>query len=71
MNEGDLIYIPQGVNLFNYGKQGPMSLMKTDKPVTAVFLGNESVHVCNVFVGGIKVCVDKKYVYSMDRSYAS
>jgi len=65
MIQGDLIYIPQDVTLFNYGKHGPMKVMKTDKPMTGVFLGEENVHVYNVFVDGVKVLVDKKYVYNM------
>ena len=66
MNQGDLIYIPQDVTLFNYGKHGPMRVTKTNKPTTAVFLGEENVHVYNVFVDGIRALVDKKYVYYME-----
>lgn len=68
MNQGDLIYIPQDVTLFNYGKHGAMRVDKTNKPTTGVFLGEENVHVLSVFVNGIKVLVDKKYVYSMEET---
>jgi hypothetical protein len=69
MNQGDLIYIPADVTLFNFGKHGPARVEKTDKPTTGVFLGEENVHVLNVFVNGLRVLVDRKYVYSMEEKH--
>tara|TARA_B100001094_G_scaffold187226_1_gene181450 strand:+ start:1803 stop:2024 length:222 start_codon:yes stop_codon:yes gene_type:complete len=73
MTNGDLIYIPQDVTLFNFGNHGPMMVMKTSKPTTGVFLGEnvKNVHVCNVFVDGVRALVDKKYVYPMENRNVS
>ena len=43
MEHGDLIYIPQDVDLWNFQDNGGLSHFKTKKPTTAVFLGMEAV----------------------------
>ncbi len=68
MQEGDLIYIPQDVHLWNYTDNGSMNLIKTAKPITGVFLREEASNVYRIYAQGRASSVEKRHVYPMEGS---
>lgn len=65
MQQGDLVYIPQDVNLWNYTDNGSMNITKTDKPITGVFLYDEAANTYRVYAQGREATVEKRHVYPM------
>ena len=55
MQQGDLVYIPQDVNLWNYTDNGSMNVIKTDKPITGVFLKEEMTNTYRVYAQGLSL----------------
>tara|TARA_B100000131_G_C17838571_1_gene500797 strand:+ start:213 stop:428 length:216 start_codon:yes stop_codon:yes gene_type:complete len=66
MQQGDLVYIPQDVNLWNYTDNGSMNVIKTDKPITGVFLKEEMTNTYRVYAQGREATVEKRHVYPME-----
>ena len=69
MQQGDLVHIPQGTQLF--GCDSAM-LEKTEKPIVAVFLEENSVGwqggTYTVYALGREAIVKKRHVYPMEGS---
>lgn len=71
MQQGDLVHIPQDVNLWNHTENGSMNVVKTQKPITAVFLREVASNSYRVYAQGRENTVEKKYVYPMGENYAT
>ncbi len=67
MNEGDLVHITQGVDLWNSNATG-MTMFTTQKPVTGVFL-REEIDTYSVYTKGKEAYVEKRHVYPMENNY--
>ena len=65
MEQGDLIYIPQDVNLWNYTPNGSMNVVKTEKPITGVFIRDDNSNTYRVYAQGREATVEKRHVYPM------
>jgi hypothetical protein len=68
MRKGDLIYIPQDVDLWHFTKEDSshMKYFKTIKPTTGVFLGMDAFNTCRVFANGQERSVSLKCIYPME-----
>ncbi len=66
IQQGDLIYIPQDVDLWNFEDAGGLHHFKTKKPTTAVFLGMDAFNTCRIFMSGRESSVSVKCVYPME-----
>ena len=65
MQQGDLVYIPSEVYLFD---KNNFIANKTEKPIIGVFLGESnrpSARLIKIFARGQDAMVEKKYVYPM------
>jgi len=63
--EGDLVYIPQDVLLYNLNAGSKR--FRTDKPTTAIFLREEANFTAKVFVDGSEMIVRKNHIYIMEK----
>tara|TARA_B100000131_G_C18108089_1_gene608628 strand:- start:1092 stop:1295 length:204 start_codon:yes stop_codon:yes gene_type:complete len=63
MQQGDLVYIPQGVEMWKSTENG-MKMLVTDKPITGLYLSGES-QIYQVYVDG-DWSVQRKHVYPME-----
>jgi len=73
MQEGDLVHIPQGTQLF--GRDSSV-VNKTEKPIIAVFLEDNSLNgnameVCTVYALGRESLVHKRHLYPMENNYGT
>ena len=68
MQEGDLIYIPQDVSIWNYTDNGSMNIIKTVKPITAVFLREEASNAYRIYAQGRESTVEKRHVYPVEET---
>ena len=73
MQQGDLVHIPQGTQLFGCDNA---IMNKTEKPIIAVFLEDNALNghameVCTVYALGREALVHKRHVYPMEREYAA
>ena len=64
MEMGDLVYIPQGVEMWRPMDNG-MKMIITDKPVTGVFIKHDTRHIYQVYTNA-EWQVQKKHVYPME-----
>ena len=71
MQEGDLVHIPQGVSLWNHTDNGSMNIIKTEKPITGVFLREDASNTYRVYAKGRENTVEKRHIYPMEREYAA
>jgi hypothetical protein len=72
MIEGDLVHIPQDVSLWNYTENGSMNVIKTEKPITGIFLREEASNTLRIYAQGRENTVEKRHVYPMEeQSYVS
>jgi len=62
MEYGDLIYIPQDVRLFDIDNN---YVGKTEKPITAVLLGEDTDTTYRVYALGREASVATRHVYPM------
>jgi hypothetical protein len=65
MQQGDLVYIPSEVYLFD---KNNFIAQKTEKPMVGVFMGEtdtDSSRLIKIFAQGRGTMVEKKYVYPM------
>lgn len=69
MNEGDLVYIPQGVSMWSDAEK-MLRMLTTDKPITAIFLSSD-VDLCKIYASGTEFNVPKRFVYPMETAHAS
>ena len=63
MQEGDLVHIPQGVELWCETDRG-MRLRMTEKPMTGVYLSTQSQYIYRVYANG-NWNVKRRDVYPM------
>ena len=68
MRTGDLIYIPQDVDLWNMPDKATsnMTYFKTHKPTTGVFLKMDAFNTCRIFANGRESSVSLKSIYPME-----
>ena len=62
MQEGDLVHIPQGVEMWHETERG-MKMQITHKPITGVYLSGER-RIYHVYADG-NWSVQRKHVYPM------
>tara|TARA_Y100001937_G_C7128032_1_gene335819 strand:- start:2299 stop:2523 length:225 start_codon:yes stop_codon:yes gene_type:complete len=68
MKKGDLIYIPQDVDLWDVEENTPnLNYFKTKKPITGVFLKMDAFNTCRVFALGQETSVSLKCIYPMEQ----
>jgi len=73
MQQGDLVHIPQGVQLFGFDST---ILDKTEKPIVGVFLEDNDIAVgwhggtYTVYALGREALVKKRSVYPMEKNHA-
>jgi hypothetical protein len=66
MQEGDLVHIPQGVEMWHETEKG-MKMLITHKPITGVFLCEERHHNYRIYADG-NWSVQRKHVYPMENN---
>ena len=71
MQQGDLVHIPQDVSLWNYTENGSMNVVKTQRPITGVFLREVASNTYRVYAQGRENTVEKKYVYPIGENCAT
>ena len=65
MQQGDLVHIPQGVEMWHETEKG-MKMFITHKPITGVYLSGER-HIYRVYADG-DWSVKRRDVYPMENS---
>ena len=69
MRKGDLIYIPQDVDMWDMAEaSASMTYFKTHKPTTGVFLKMDAFNTCRIFANGQESSVSLKNIYPMQES---
>jgi cupin superfamily acireductone dioxygenase involved in methionine salvage len=68
MQEGDLVHIPQGVELWCETKKG-MRLRMTEKPMAGVYLSTRSQYIYRIYANG-DWNVKRRDVYPMRENNA-
>ena len=74
MQQGDLVHIPQGVQLFGFDSA---LLGKTEKPIVGVFLEDNDITAgrpigtYTVYALGREALVKKRYVYPMGEHHGT
>ena len=67
MRKGDLIYIPQDVDLWDVEEQSKDTFYtKTNKPTTGVFLRMDAFNTCRVYALGQESSVSLRNIYPME-----
>lgn len=69
MQQGDLVHIPQGVELWVETSKG-MRMRILEKPIAGVYLSEKSQHIYRVYANG-DWNVKKRDVYPMEKEYAA
>lgn len=68
MRKGDLIYIPQDVDMWDVAEgTTAVKYSKTNKPTTGVFLRMDAFNTCRIFANGQESSVALKCVYPMEQ----
>ena len=65
MQEGDLVHIPQGTELWCETEKG-MRLRYTERPTVGVYLNRMSQHVYQVYANGHEWNLKRRDVYPME-----
>ena len=65
MNQGDLVHIPQGVELWCETDKG-MRLRRTERPTVGVCLNSMSPNIYQVYANGHEWKLKKRDVYPME-----
>ena len=65
MQEGDLVHIPQGVELWCETERG-MRLRMTERPTVGVYLSAQGRHVYQVYANGHEWRLKRRDVYPME-----
>jgi|TARA_Y100000310_G_C20429625_1_gene690802 hypothetical protein len=71
LSEGDLVHIPQDVNMWDFTANGSMNVIKTEKPITGVFMGQVVADTCRVYALGRTSTVQIRHIYPMEEANAS
>ena len=69
MQQGDLVQIPQGVELW-CETDGGMRLRKTERPTVGVYLNSMSPNIYQVYANGHEWSLKRRDVYPMEGQYA-
>ena len=69
MQQGDLIHIPQGVELWCETDKG-MRLRETERPTVGVYLSTKSQYVYRVYANGHEWNLKRRDVYPMEGRHA-
>lgn len=64
MNQGDLVHIPQGVELWCETDKG-MRLRTTERPTVGVYLSSMSPNIYQVYANGHEWRLKRRDVYPM------
>lgn len=67
MNQGDLVHIPQGTELWLDTDKG-MRLRETERPTVGVYLSTKSQYVYRVYANGDEWNLRRRDVYPMEAS---
>ncbi len=70
MQEGDLVHIPQGVELWCETGKG-MRMRFTEKPLAGVYLSTRSQYIYRVYAANAEWNVKRRDVYPMEKDYAT
>ena len=70
MQEGDLVHIPQGTELWCETGKG-MRMRFADKPLAGVYLSTRSHHVYRVYAANAEWNVKRRDVYPMGGEHAA
>ena len=65
MNQGDLVHIPQGVELWCETDKG-MRLRMTERPIVGVYLNTTTPHILQVYANGHEWKLKRRDVYPME-----
>ena len=65
MNQGDLVHIPQGVELWCETDKG-MRLRRTERPTVGVYLNSMSPNIYQVYANGHEWKLKKRDAYPME-----
>jgi cupin superfamily acireductone dioxygenase involved in methionine salvage len=65
MNQGDLVHIPQGVELWCETDKG-MRLRTTERPTVGVYLNSMSPNIYQVYANGHEWKLKRRDVYPME-----
>jgi cupin superfamily acireductone dioxygenase involved in methionine salvage len=65
MQQGDLVHIPQGVELWCETERG-MRLRRTERPTVGVYLSETSQHIYQVYANGHEWKLKRRDVYPME-----
>lgn len=73
MRKGDLIHIPQDVDMWDYCSNSndgdlPIKYFKTQKPTIGVFLKMDAFNTCRVFANGQETSVALRCIYPMEQT---
>ena len=67
MQQGDLIHIPQGVELWCETANG-MRVRMTKKPTVGVYLSTMGAHIYQVYANGHEWKLKRRDVYPMEKA---
>jgi len=68
MKKGDLIYIPQDVDLWDMqDNTSNIKYFKTEKPTTGVFLKMDAFDTCRIYANGQETSVALRCIYPMEQ----
>ena len=70
MQQGDLVHIPQGVDLWCETEKG-MRMRKTERPTVGVYLSTASPHVYQVYANGHEWNLKIRDAYPMEGQHAT
>jgi hypothetical protein len=65
MQEGDLVHIPQSVNLFN---MTPPLIEVTEKPALGIFISHKDERHCSIYIMGCRRLVETRKIYPMEET---
>ena len=64
MQEGDLVHIPQGTEMWDESERG-MKIRISEKPLAGVYLSARGQYICRIYENG-RWNVKKRDVYPME-----
>lgn len=70
MQQGDLVHIPQGVELWNETGKG-MRMRMTERPTVGIYLSTWSQHVYQVYANGHEWKLKVRDVYPIGGQHAT
>lgn len=70
MMQGDLIYIPQDVTLFDLTDKSYNTTV-TEKPTIGIFLRRDAINTYRVYAQGREASVETRHAYPLENTHAS